>query len=196
MPNAARPTFSELVDSIKIESRVKGADNLDVFIGTLINELLLDYAQKNRYFEFLVTNAQVATLQQTDRYSLPADYMNMRLVRYRQDSNGSGYTRTLHPRSQYVDTARGWLPRWYELAGNEVVIFPIEDMPSGDTLLLDYHKIPDTLSGNIPFPIPRLVPTIKLEAIHRVLIYNNQLPQAAALRGEATENEVRSKPAG
>lgn len=193
MPNSARPTFAELVDQIKIESRVKGADNLDGFIGAVINELLLAYAQKNRYFEFLVTNSPVTTSFATSLYTLPADFMNMRLVRYKQAN--TGFIRTLNPRPQYIDTANGTLPRWYELAGDKIVVFPYDDLPAGDLLYLDYYKIPDTLSGTAVFPIPRLVPTLKLEAIHRVIIYNGDLQRAAALRGEAAENETRSKPA-
>lgn len=192
MPNSARPTFTELVDQIKQESRVKGADNLDGYIGNVINELLLTYAQNNRYFEFLVTNTPISTIAATSLYDLPADFMNMRLVRYK---TASGYIRTLNPRGQHIETANGSRPRWYDLAGSKLVIFPYDDLPANDTILMDYYKIPDTLSGATPFPVPRLVPSLKLDAVHRVLIYNQQLASAAALKGESGMAETRSKPA-
>jgi hypothetical protein len=192
MANSSRPQFDTLVDQIKIESRVKGADNLDLFIGNLVNELLLDYAQKNRYFEFLVVNNPITTYAATSLYNLPDNFMHPRLVRYKNET--SGYTRTLHPRSGFVDSPIGPYPRYYELTRNQISVYPFEQVPAGDTILIDYYQIPDTLLGTALFPVPKLVPTIKLEAIHRVHIYNNQLQQAAALRGEAVENEARARP--
>jgi hypothetical protein len=192
MPTSNRPTLAELRAQVKEEARVKGSDNLDGFINTLLNELLVDYAQKNRYFEFLVTNYPITTLAATSGYALPDDFMSMRLVRYR---TATGWTRTLHPRSQFVDTPRGSTPRYYENSGNQLMVFPVEDLLAGDTILVDYYKVPDTLADADVFPVPRLVPTVKLAAITRVLIFNNEMAQAAALKGEATENEVRTKPA-
>jgi hypothetical protein len=192
MPTSNRPTLAELRAQVKQEARVKGSDNLDGFIDVLINELLVDYAQKNRYFEFLVTNYPITTLAATGSYNLPTDFMSMRLVRYR---TATGYTRTLHPRSGYVDTPRGSTPRYYENSGDQVMVYPVDDLLAGDTILVDYYKVPDTLADGDVFPVPRLVPTVKLSAITRVLIFNNEMAQAAALKGEATENEVRSKPA-
>lgn len=192
MPTSNRPTLAELRAQVKEEARVKGADNLDGFINTLINELLVDYAQKNRYFEFLVTNYPITTLAATSGYGLPDDFMSMRLVRYR---TATGWTRTLHPRSQFVDTPQGSTPRYYENSGNQLMVFPVDDLLAGDTILVDYYKVPDTLADADIFPVPRLVPTVKLAAITRVLIFNNEMAQAAALKGEATENEVRTKPA-
>lgn len=192
MPNSATPTLAILRDQIKIEARVKGADNLDAFIDATINELLLDYAQKNRYFEFLVTNSPVTTVLATSGYTLPTDFMNIRLVRYRQTS--TGYTRTLEPRSSFVNTPNGRLPRYYDLAGNQIQVFPFDDLPEGDILLIDYHKIPDTLTGASVFPVPRLLPSVKLDTIHRVLLFNRELAEAAAMKGEAFDNETRSHP--
>lgn len=192
MPTSNHPTLAVLRDQIKTESRVKGADNLDSYIDAVINELLLDYAQKNRYFELLQTNVPVTTLAATGNYNLPGDFMDMKLVRHR---NTNGYIRTINRRNGYIETANGSLPRWYELAGNQLVIFPVDDLVANETLLLDYYKVPNTLTANDPFPISRLLPTVKLATISRVLIFNQDLASAAALKGEAVENEVRSKPA-
>ncbi len=192
MPTSNHPTLAELRDQIKTEARVKGSDNLDSFIDTLINELLLDFAQKNRYFEFLVPNFSITTLAATGSYDLPADFMDMKLVRYR---NANGYFRTINKRNGFIETANGTLPRWYELAGGQIVIFPVDDLVADESLLIDYYKVPETLTDNDVFPVSRLLPTVKLTAISRVLIFNQDLATAAALKGEAVDNEVRSKPA-
>jgi hypothetical protein len=192
MPTSNRLTLAQLREQIKIEGRVKGSDSLNLYIDGVVNELLLDYAQKNRYFEFLVTNVAIPTLEATGSYDLPSDFMSMRLVRYR---TANGYTRTLKARPPFIETANGTLPRWHEVAGDQIIIFPVDDLPAAETLLIDYFKVPETLTDDDPFPVPRLLPSVKLQAISRVLIYNDQLQSAAALKGDAVENEVRSKPA-
>jgi hypothetical protein len=191
MPNPAQITLATLRDQIKQEARVKGSDTLDTFVDSLVNELLLDYALNNRYFELLITNYSIATLQSTGDYALPTDFMAERLVRY-QPTNGAA--RTLNKRNEYMENARGTLPRWYDLTTSKLSIFPYTDVPVGDAVLLDYYKLPDTLTANSNFPIPRLLPSLKLRAIHRVMIYNNSLQTASALKGDSVEIEHRSKP--
>lgn len=192
MPTSNHPTLSTLRDQIKQEGRVKGSDNLDGLIDAIVNELLLEYAQKNRYFELLVTNYPVTTIAETGSYALPNDFMAARLVRYKVER--TGYIRTLNKRGGFIETAVGHQPRWYELAGNEIIIFPVDDLEADNTILIDYYKVPSTLTDSDTFPISRLVPTIKLEAITRVLIYNEQMASAAALKGEAVDVETRSRP--
>lgn len=185
------PTLAELRALIKKEARVQGSDNLDDFIDSLVNELLCDYAQKNRYFEFLLINQPVATTLNNGTYTLPDNFIAMRMVRYKQTP--TGYTYTLNPRSPFIETANGSRPRWYDIAADKIVVFPFDDVPVGDSLLLDYWKFPGTLTDASVFPIPKLVAPVKLEAIRRVLIFNQELQEAQVLKGESVENEVRSR---
>jgi hypothetical protein len=191
MPNPSQITVTTLRDQIKVEARVKGSDNLDSYILDLINELLLDYTQKNRYFELLIPNYTVTTLAATGAYTLPADFFADRLVRY---TTPTGWSRTLNKRNEYVENPRGTLPRFYEIAGTTLNIFPYTQVPAGDSILLDYYKYPTTLVVGDTFPIPRLFSTLKIRAIHRVLVYNNSLQQAGALRGEAIEMDAKVRP--
>ena len=191
MPTSVTPTLTELREQIKQEARVKGADNLDTFIDNTINELLCDYAAKNRYFEFLETNHPITTVLNTGNYALPDDFIEARMIRYQ---NINGYTRTLNLRPVYIETARGHSPKWYELAGGNLLIFPFDDVPVGETILIDYYKFPETLVSASVFPVPKLVAAIKRETIHRVLLYNEKLQLAAAFKGEAVDSETRSKP--
>lgn len=184
------PTLAELRDQIKREARVKGSDNLDTWIDSVINELLCDYVQKNTYFEFLKTNQLIATIVATGLYDLPDNFIRMRLVRYK---TSKGFYRTLNPRPQYIETALGSLPRWYDLAGTKISIFNFDAVPTGDFLVLDYYSFPATLTNNDIFPIPRLVAPVKLEAIRRTLVYHRELQEAAAFRGDSVETETRSR---
>lgn len=192
MPTSVTPTLAQLRELIKIEARVKGSDDLDSWIDALVNELLANYAQNGRYFEFLLTNQPVTTTLNNGTYALPDDFIAMRMIRYQENSN-SRYIRTLNPRPQYIETARGQRPRWYELAGSSILIFPFDDVPANDTLLLDYWSFPQTLINASVFPVPKLLTPVKLEAVRRTLIYNQQLEAAQILKGDAREHEVRAK---
>jgi hypothetical protein len=183
-------TLSVLLDEIKREARVKGSDNLDTFITTLINELLLDYAEKTRYFELLLREQPIVLSEAESDYDLPDDFHKMRAVRY---TIGSGIPFSLYPRGQYVPQTSGGNPRFYEVAGTTLTVMPATNVKDNDTLVLDYYKYPTELvsDGDI-FPIPRLIGPLKLKAIYRVVLYNRELNVASALRGESMEQEYRS----
>lgn len=191
MPTSVTPTLAELRNLVKIESRVNGSANLDIFIDALINELLSDFAGKNRYFELLIINQEISTILNSGIYNLPDNFVAMRLVRYKQTN--TNYFYTLNPRPQYIETARGRRPKWYDVAGNTLSIFPSDDIPANDTIFLDYYKYPQLLTGTSIFPIPKLVAPVKLEAIRRVLIYDNDLQAAQVLRGDSVEQETRTR---
>lgn len=184
------PTLAELRSLIKRESRLTGSDNLDDFIDGLVNELLCDYVQKQRYFETLKTNQIITTTLNNGTYNLPANFIAMRLVRYKQTS---GYTFTLNSRGQFIETALGQRPRWYDIAADKLLIFPFDDVPVNETLLLDYWEYPPTLTSGTTFPIPKLVAPIKQEAIRRALIYNQQLQAAQIFKGDAIEIDNKSR---
>jgi hypothetical protein len=190
MSNPSQILISQLVDDIKVEARVKGSDNLDAWILNLVNQLLLDYCEKNQYFELLVTNSVIATLQSTEDYTLPTDFGRERLIRY-LPTNGT--SRTLKKRNQFLENPRGQFPRWYEVNGTVLSIFPVDNMPAGDSILIDFWKLPTTVVLTDTFPIPRLLPSLRLRAVTRVLAYNNAMPQAGYLKGEAQESESRAR---
>lgn len=183
-------TLAVLLDEIKKESRVKGSDNLDSFITTLINELLLDFVEKARYFEMLLRDQPVTLVDETGIYNLPSDFHKLRAVRY---TISSGQPYPIYPRGVYTSVPTPGNPRFYELAGTSLIISPTDNIRDTDTLVLDYYKYPSELvdPGDI-FPIPRLIAPLKLKAIQRVVIYNRELAVASAIRGEAIEQTAGS----
>lgn len=191
MPTSTKPTLAELREQIKIESRVDGADNLDVFIDGVINEQLTDYAQKNKYRELLVFNIIITTIAATGAYDLPEDFDKPFMIRYR---NARGYQRTLNSRPSYIDQANGTMPRWFDIGGDSISFFPFDDVPDDDTIILDYYKLPAMLTDDDIFPIPKLLANVKLETIRRVLIYHRKLNEAQVLKGDAVEMEARKRP--
>ena len=178
-------TLAVLRDEIKKESRVKGSDNLDSFITTLINELLLDFVEKARYFELLLRDQPITLVDETGEYDLPNDFHKLRAVRY---TIGYGIPYPIYPRGSFVGVPTPGNPRFYEVAGSSLIISPTDNIRDADTLVLDYYKYPTelTVDGDI-FPIPRLIAPLKLKAIQRVVIYNRELAVASVIRGEAVE---------
>ncbi|SRR6266404_7379034 len=195
MPTSiATPTLKDLRDQIKTEARLEGSNDLDDFLTGLINELLLDYSIKNRYFELLQLNLAIALTTGIESYPLPGDFFIEKLIRY-QDSQGN--TRSLTRRSEHLDNPFDGSTRYYEIANGNLLLMPSSRVQTGESLLLDYYQYPAKLAEETDvFPIPRLIAPVKQRAIFRAHIYNNQLQSASVLRGESVESEVRSKPAG
>lgn len=190
MAISVNPTLAELREEIKKEARVKGSDNLNDMINAIVNRLLADYAQKNLYFQFLQTNVLIPTVAATGQYDIPDNFIRMRLVRYK---TSNGFYRTLNPRPNYIETTYGSLPRWYDLAGDKIQVFNFDNIPLGDFLVLDYYSFPAVMTDSTVFPVPKLVEPVKLEAIRRLLIFNRELQEAAAFRGDAVETETRTR---
>lgn len=188
-------TLLQLRDLIKKEAKVEGSDNLDSWITDLINELLLNFILQKKYSELLLTNVSIAIVAAQESYALPANFNYMRLVRYQTTSN-LGRIKTLLPRNEFVETTvTSGLPRFYEVVGFNIKLLPYLDVLAGDTLLIDYYSYPVKLSDNADvFPIPRLIAPVKQRAIYRTHIYNNSLQQAAALKGDSVETEIRGNP--
>lgn len=195
MPNVSAISLSDLRNQIKREARVSGATDLDDFITSLINELLLDYCLNNRYFEQLRLNTVVAVSDLNGNYPLPTDFQTENLVRFKD--NNTLNTWTLYPRTGYLANPAPGRPGFYQIVGGQVSILPIDNFNIGDSILLDYYAFPVTLVDDAdPFPIPKLIGPLKLKAIYRVHVYNGQLQQAQLLKGDAGENESRSKRTG
>lgn len=182
-------TLADIRTQIKTDAKVSGSDNLDSYITNLLNEYLLLYATEKRYMELLVLNHEIPTLAGIGEYELPANFMEAKFIRHRA---ASSFTRTLNKPNGFVETPSGSLPKYYIIAGTTLNVQPFADLLAGDTIILDYYRYPDQLVEDTDvFPIPRLLAPIKQRVAHRVMIYNKELQQAAALKAESIEHEAR-----
>lgn len=197
MPNPpiGQLSFGELRNMVKREARVSGATDLDDYINTVINELLLDYCLNNRYFEQLQLNVPVDIIDTAGTYALPPDFQVESLVRYQEASSQNVWT--IYPRTGYLANPAPGRAGYYKISGASINILPIDRLTIGDNLLLDYYAFPPKLVDDADaFPIPKLIASVKLRSIYRVHIYNNQVQQAQLLKGDASENELRPKRTG
>jgi hypothetical protein len=185
-------TVSAIITQIKKESRIEGSDNLDVMILGILNELLLEETQNHRYGEMLVLNHSLTLVTAQETYTLPDNFANIRLIRYKF---ANGYTITLQKRTEYIQERTTGNPKFFDIADNVIYVFPYDRVLDTDSLLVDYYKNPDQLANDTTaFPIQRLVGAIKQKAIQRVLIYNRDLAAAQVFRGEGAEDTERVQP--
>jgi len=183
-------TIVSLVSQIKAEARVKGSDNLDNMILDILNELLLEEVHNHHYSEMLVINSPITLVDAQKAYALPTDFTDIRLVRYIRES---GYTITLDPRSEYTEERISGNPKYYDISGGVILIFPFANVLAADALSLDYWKVPDQLAlDTTPFPIIKLVGPIKQKAIARVHVYNKDMASAQMFSGMGAEDTERA----
>lgn len=189
-----RIKLGDLVDEIKQESKLQGSSDLNNFVLRLINELLLEYCLKNRYYELLQLNIPFNTTKDINIYPLPDDLQHISLIRY---TNLAGNTRTLYSRNEFIANPVGSSPRYYQVAGNAINLMPSTNIYSNEIILLDYYSVPAKMTDleNDFFPIPRLYGSLKQRAIYRALKYN-AVATADSFKADAAEEEARVRPNG
>ena len=175
----------QLVDQIKVEGRVAGANTYDITILAIINELLLEYSEKDRYAAFLVKGAPVVLAVATSDYELPADFSNIRTVYFWRQGQPV-MARTLRFKGDFVEQSRDGLePKWYEIVGDTISIFPFGDVKLTDNMTIDYWKVPNALELTDTFPVPKLIPVIKKAAIARMHTVNSKINEADRFNAQA-----------
>ena len=176
-------TFSQLVDEIKVEARIKGANNLDITIQAIVNELLLAHSETERYSALLVRGAPLALVAGQSDYQLPDDFANIRTV-YWWRQGQPVMARTLRNKNDFIEESRdGSEPKWYEIAGDLITLWPSSGILITDSCTIDYWQLPQALVNDTDlFPIPKLLPVIKREAIARIHVLNKDFNGAGYMQ--------------
>lgn len=185
MPTTNVKTYTVLRTEIKQEAKVEGADNLDQMVFDLIQEILTSACENKRYLEMLILNVEIPTVSLTSLYVLPTDFMAIRSVKYRE---GTFPLRVLHDRNLYVENPVSSNPRYYEVVGNSISVTPSTNIPTGNGIVIDYYKYPNVIVAGDPFPIPKLIATVKQKVVARLHLYNKSLQVAQAFQAEGTAN--------
>lgn len=164
-------TKAELRDLVLRESRIKNSTTqMNDLVDRIIEEILTDYCNKSRYQELLQIDVSITLVAATGTYSLPADVQNLVGVRYGRGPNAT-YFQDVLPKPETVHRSRnvGW-PRYFILAGNNLMVFPYGDVLDTDTMNISYYANPVSLFNDDTdeFPIPKLESAVKKDAIARV----------------------------
>lgn len=172
MPKVSAILVSQMIDDIKVEGRIKGADNLDITCLALINELLLAHTETERYSKFVKVGVAITLVAATGFYDLPDDFQNIRTVYWWRDGQ-QVESRTLRQKNDFVERSRdGTEPKYYEIVGDQISVFPSDGILITDNLTIDYWGEPDALVPSDTFPIAKLYPVIKREVISRIHLLN------------------------
>jgi hypothetical protein len=188
MPLVSEVTFQQLVDQIKVESRIKGANNFDITIKALINELLLTETETARYSALLVRGHEIGIADGEGSVNLPADLANICRVWYSRTGEPIR-ARVLNHKNDFVEESRnGGEPKYYDLAGDQLIIWPYSQVLSTDNLQIDYWKYPQKLENDTDvFPVAKLIPVIKQKAIARLHILEKDMNAADRLNASGTQ---------
>lgn len=160
-------TLLELRTRIKNESRNSGTDNsLDTWINSIINELILEYAQRGMFKDLLTVSTAITLVNAQESYNLPANFLKVLRLYYTSASRKW----LLRERKELVEVARvEGKPFMYEIVGSAIKINPSAGTLSTDSCSLDYYIKPTTLSADgDAFPVPDLEPTLVHDAVSRV----------------------------
>ena len=186
MPLASAITIQQMIDQIKVEARIAGANNYDITVLAIINELLMTHTMTERYQE-LIDDAPIVTSAAAGLYALPVDFANIRTVWYGRAAEPPR-VRTLRFKNDFIEQSRdGVEPNYYELVGGQLLIFPYGGVLATDQLEIEYWKIPNSLATTDSFPISRLYPVIKKEAISRMQLINKDFNSFDRTNRAATE---------
>ncbi len=193
MAHVGEILVQQLIDQIKVESRIKGSDTWNITVLGLINEYLLSETETGRYSHAVVRDFDIPLANNQGNYQLPFDLANIKSVYYARDGEADR-GRVLRNKNDFVEQSRqGREPKFYWLAGNEIILEPFSEIIDTDHLSIDYFQYPTALVVTDPFPIPKLIPVIKQKVIGRLHILNKDFNAADRMANSGEETEGKSE---
>lgn len=189
----AAMTRAQLLASIKREARVNSTTDYDTLIGEIIDDVMADVFSKERCYELRVIGTGTAMTNATATVALPENFQHVDEVRFTTDSMAT-YTR-LSPKDDFTANAKVGSPKFWQIVGSNLYVFPYSQVTSSHQIYLDYFKTPTFASDDDVFEVFRLQAAVKKECITRVLEYLNQLEQASRMLSSAEMSLSRGKAA-
>ncbi len=162
-------TRDNLVAAIKREARIANTE-LDTLIGEVLDGVVEDTFYNQRCPELKAVTTSFTLVNATATTALPGSFQHIEQLDYSTDS-GTTY-RQLWPKSDNVVYKSVGIPRWYEIQGTNLYLFPSSLILSTHTLKLTYYAKPTFTSGSTSFPVLRLQEPVKKEVISRLFLYH------------------------
>lgn len=192
-------TRLQLFTFIKFESRVNNSTNLDSWIYSIIDEILQDYCNRNQYFELLKLDTALTLVTGSGQIDLPTDFATLKGIRYGIGTTPVAY-RELHPMTESIKrTSDQGNPFFYFISsGKKLNVTPFATLQSTDQMLLTYYIDPTSIfsSDAHVFPVPRLLSTVKKEAIMRVSQFHTDAEGAKMSSQDAGTSYIASLSGG
>ena len=177
-------TFLQLRESIKSESRLSAGDDLDAFIGDVINQEYRNLCENAQFPQLLVPFAALTiTSNAQSVYTLPVGLRQIVAVEFSLDSTQDVW-RPLTLKNGFMLNLSAGNPSWYFRAGNNLHVFPYSTLTTANALRITYYKNPTALvaDGDV-MEVEELEGTVIKKAIARVLRYHKDSA------GEAFNND-------
>ncbi len=176
-------TRTQLIADIKLEARITGTE-LDTMIDGILSGVVEDCFFKERCFELRVVNAVLANpTVSTGIIALPAAFQHIDQVRYATSASAltSITAKPLFPKTDFVNYVSIGIPKWFEIQGTNIYVFPYSLVATTHRVYIDYYSKPTFTSGSDSFPVLRLQESVKKEAIARLHLWHKQRDDAGVM---------------
>lgn len=145
-------TWTELLVQIKFEAEANASTDYDDFFLSVANETQLAAARRHNFNDFFTPNVSLSlsTIAETP---LPSDWLRMDTsgrIRYVTVEGNEWFLTKANPRLQRQTQTR---PSYYYIATNSIVVYPLDKIVSGDSVILNYYRKPDILVGASEVPV-------------------------------------------
>lgn len=157
-------------DLIRAEAKIKGSDEMDVWLNETIQDELNTLTAQMRYPEL----RSIAALTIADgAATIPptAQHLNLDNVIYRplaDAANDYPLIRNKHTIGQDLG-----LTKYVYRVGTTLIVWPTIEMDGSDILLLEYWRYPTLATDQAVIPVDGLIPTLKLRAVTRAILHTD-----------------------
>lgn len=167
-------TVDQLLADIKIDSRNNANDELDTFIVSQINQLLVHYVGLKQYEQLFIKDAHLNLTAATSAINLPADLQHLNKYNIRYLTPGDQMGRQLAKYDKYRSIQSGPVCQFVR-QNKQLLLTPFGQIMTGDYLLIDYWKFPPILATglNTIFPIPDLIPVIEKGVCAKIVPFDD-----------------------
>lgn len=169
--------LAELRDAVRVEGQHK-QDSYSATLDRLINEYFRKYTGRNRYPELHVSQYLLNVIGNgQSTFTLPANYQLADMFYY-NDRSISIRGATSNPNRAHNILPNGEL-RYAKIAGNELNVFPSDQIRIGDVLNLSYYRSYPLLLDTDEHPVRVLDDVVIAEVTARLYAITDTNKQLA-----------------
>lgn len=188
-------TREQLRELIKQESRIKKSTDLDTFVDSVMDDILLVACQRARYFELFKFDTAITLIDEIGQYDLPDDFLTFKCLRFGLTATPTRMWTVVEKQDQFYRVTNAGYPKFFFLSGTQFNITPFTSVKATDTLLLDYYINPLSIfaADEDEFPVPRIMPMVRQMAVARVSRYHNDQAETQGASNEAERDFIATQ---
>lgn len=161
-------TLKRMRDMIRVDCRIKGISTMVGLIDHHINQSLRDVTSLAKYMEFLVVDANIATVAADNpTFLLPTDIQHLedRSIRYSTTNSADSFEYLAKFNANIAKGLSTGTPQYYYRQAGNLVLYPKSTL-AGSGIFLTYYRYPTTLLNDTDvFPLPQMEKTVMHDVV-------------------------------